>query len=210
MLSAPPNESASWVKTVLRPILLMLLSLCAAGAASALPANEPPAADVADRVVADRADTAGAVTANTSEAAPASEQSPQPVFRLKDEVEQSQGRGGGSDVLTMLLGLTAVLALVLGLAWLSRRFNIGHASGGQSMVVRSALSLGPKEKLLLVEVQGEQLLLGVTPQSVNLILRYPNQSGAESSASDAGGATKGNEFAKRMQALLQSGVSGHD
>ncbi|MCE9686703.1 flagellar biosynthetic protein FliO [Shewanella sp. AS16] len=69
---------------------------------------------------------------------------------------------------SMLGGLILVLLLIFALAYLVRRFNLVPASQGVLKTL-AATSLGTKEKLVLVEVGGQQYLLGVTAQQVNLI-----------------------------------------
>lgn len=68
----------------------------------------------------------------------------------------------------MLGGLIVVLILIFVLAYIVRRFNLVPASSNVLKVV-AATSLGQREKVVLVEVDGQQYLLGVTPQQVNLI-----------------------------------------
>ncbi len=68
----------------------------------------------------------------------------------------------------MLGGLIVVLILIFVLAYIVRRFNLVPASSNVLKVV-AATSLGQREKVVLVEVDGQQYLLGVTSQQVNLI-----------------------------------------
>lgn len=74
-------------------------------------------------------------------------------------------------VVKTLLGLILVIGVIVGLAWLVRR--MGRMSGmvsGQIKIV-SALSVGTREKLLLVQVGDEQFLLGATQTHINRIAR---------------------------------------
>merc|ERR1712000_194019 len=74
-------------------------------------------------------------------------------------------------VLEMVLGLGAVVALILVLAWLARRINLvpGQRSGMQVVAV---LPLGQRERAVLIQVGEEQLLLGVSHQQVTLLQRF--------------------------------------
>lgn len=71
------------------------------------------------------------------------------------------------------LGLLVVLLLMFGLAWLARRLRLvpGALGSGEGMKVLAVLPLGQRERLMLVEVGQEQLLLGVTSQQVTLLHR---------------------------------------
>lgn len=73
-----------------------------------------------------------------------------------------------STLANMLGGLIFVLILIFVLAYIVRRFNLVPASSNVLKVV-AATSLGQREKVVLVEVDGQQYLLGVTPQQVSLI-----------------------------------------
>lgn len=68
-----------------------------------------------------------------------------------------------------MLGLGVVIALVFGLAWVARRVSamrgLSGATGGPIQVV-GQLALGTRERLLLVEVDGKRVLLGVVPGAI--------------------------------------------
>lgn len=57
--------------------------------------------------------------------------------------------------------LLLVLLLIGGLAWGAQRLRLAKGSTGRHLRVVDALSLGTRERLLLVEVDGERILLGV-------------------------------------------------
>lgn len=86
--------------------------------------------------------------------------------------------------------LVLVLALILVLAWLSRKTRIGQwpQTGGASVPMKalSTLNLGLKEKLVVVEVGERRLLLGVTPQQITTLAELErdteNRSGNSSSS----------------------------
>lgn len=66
-------------------------------------------------------------------------------------------------LLRMLLSLGVVLALVAALAWLARRLR-GVANRRTGLIeIVSALPLGTREKVLLLRVGEEQILVGISP-----------------------------------------------
>jgi len=71
----------------------------------------------------------------------------------------------------VFLGLIFVLALMFALAWLAKRMRLAPGAVGSSGVIRTLAvsSLGNREKLLLVQVGEEQLLLGVTSQQITCL-----------------------------------------
>ena len=70
-------------------------------------------------------------------------------------------------MLQVLLGLGLVLAAVAGSAWLLRRFSPGQVGAGGAIKVIGGVALGPKERLVLVEIGETWLVLGVAPGQVN-------------------------------------------
>lgn len=73
-------------------------------------------------------------------------------------------------VFPMLLGLLAMVALILFLAFLLKKVTGGNFSSSQIKVVESQ-ALGAKERLVIIEIQGEQHLLGVTPHTINQLFK---------------------------------------
>lgn len=67
--------------------------------------------------------------------------------------------------------VTCLAVLLLGaLAFLlTRKKAISSLRSGEKMRVQSVLSLGMKEKLVLVQVEDQRLLLGITPQQISLL-----------------------------------------
>ena len=101
-------------------------------------------------------------------------------------------------VLQLVLVLFFIIALILTLAWLARR-TMGATQGGQHMRVITGLPLGAREKVVLVEVGKEQMLLGVAPGRVNLITRF-DEPVVDSSQQP------GNVFGQRLAEVLQKGA----
>nr|WP_178106733.1 flagellar biosynthetic protein FliO [Pseudomonas mangiferae] len=75
----------------------------------------------------------------------------------------TSGTGVGGQLAQMGLGLLLVVGLIFLLAWLMRRVQqIGPRSGGQVIKLVASQALGPRDRLVLVQVGGEQVLLGLT------------------------------------------------
>ncbi|MEZ5565120.1 MAG: flagellar biosynthetic protein FliO [Gammaproteobacteria bacterium] len=74
-----------------------------------------------------------------------------------------------SAAIRMVLGLAVVLALLGATAWVSRRFrSTAQARGGHIEVV-SGLSLGSRERVVLLKVAGDQVLVGVSPSGLRTL-----------------------------------------
>ena len=71
------------------------------------------------------------------------------------------------DLSTVVLSLALVVGFIFAAAFVAKRMPFGlNARGNGPLKVVAALSLGPKERLLLVEARGEQLLIAVSPAGV--------------------------------------------
>ena len=69
--------------------------------------------------------------------------------------------------------LLLVLGLILGLAWLLRRLPGAGFRPVEGLRVVASLQLGAKERAVVVEVGGQQLLLGVTPAGISCLHELP-------------------------------------
>ncbi|EKP0302416.1 flagellar biosynthetic protein FliO [Aeromonas veronii] len=70
-----------------------------------------------------------------------------------------------------LLSSLMVIGLILVLGFLLKKSKLATTMGGGQMRVIASLPVGYKEKLLVVKVGEQQLLVGVTPQQVNFLYR---------------------------------------
>ena len=69
---------------------------------------------------------------------------------------------------SMILSLLMVLALIFISAIILKRFNLTQQNSSQLKVVAS-LSLGTKERVVVVQIGEQQLVLGVCPQQISLL-----------------------------------------
>ena len=76
-----------------------------------------------------------------------------------------------SSYIEMLVALVLIVMLIGGLAWGLRRLNLPVMAGTSKMKLESTLSLGHKEKLIIVNVENQRLLLATTGAQITLIDR---------------------------------------
>ncbi len=76
------------------------------------------------------------------------------------------GAGGLAQV---FLGLLLVIGMIVGVAWLARRFGNFQTAASGALRVVGGLSMGPRERVVLVQVGDQQLLLGVAPGRVSTL-----------------------------------------
>ena len=94
-------------------------------------------------------------------------------------------------LLQVLLGLAIVLAAVAGTAWLLRRFGPGQSGAGGVARIVGGLMVGPKERLVVVEIEDNWLVLGVAPGQVNTLHTMAKPAGVTQLAGDSGGGGRG-------------------
>lgn len=114
----------------------------------------------------------------------------------------------------VFLGLLLVVGTILALAWLSRRLSGALPGNGKFMKILAVLPLGTREKIVLVEVGGQQLILGVTPGQINTlqVLAQPIVTTAPAAAQAKTAvpgqnlaARSAGEFSKKLQEFLNQG-----
>lgn len=75
----------------------------------------------------------------------------------------------------VLLGLIVVLALMAGAAWLLRRFNTAKGISNTSIKVIGAASVGTRERVVVVEIADQWIVVGVAPGRVNALATMQKQ-----------------------------------
>ena len=89
----------------------------------------------------------------------------------------------------VVISLVLVLALLLGGAWLTRRVS-GMAGGANPRIRMLAnISLGARERAVLIAVDGREVLLGVAPGNVRTLLVGDPPVAPENDGDVAGAAT---------------------
>ncbi|MCA1322597.1 flagellar biosynthetic protein FliO [Herbaspirillum sp. alder98] len=82
----------------------------------------------------------------------------------------------GGSVVTMLLGLIAVLAVMAAVAWLLKRVGLTRALSGTSAArVIGGVSVGTRERVMVIEVGDQWIVVGVAPGRVNALTTMPRQ-----------------------------------
>lgn len=70
----------------------------------------------------------------------------------------------------MILALLFVVFVIFAIAWVAKRFNLAPTSSSHLKMISNS-SLGGRERIVIIEIQGEQHAIGVTPQSVNHLFK---------------------------------------
>ncbi len=82
------------------------------------------------------------------------------------------GVGGGTFV-QALAALGLIVLLLLALAWIAQRIAGTRGFGTAGMKVVGGLSLGPRERVVLVEVGDTWLVIGIVPGQIRTLHTLP-------------------------------------
>lgn len=110
--------------------------------------------------------------------------------------------GAAAQLAQLVLGLGLVIGLIFLLAWLVRRVQQAGPRGNRLIRTLASQPLGPRDRLVLVQVGEEQILLGLTPGRITPlhVLKEPVH------LPDGEPATP--EFAQRLLELLNKDPKG--
>lgn len=101
-------------------------------------------------------------------------------------------------LLQVFVGLVAVLALIMGVAWMARRLGVAQLGATSLLKVVSSVSVGTRERVVVVEVGDTWLVVGVAPGSVTAMTTLPR---GELPTQPAGALS--GSFGARLQQLIE-------
>ncbi len=105
--------------------------------------------------------------------------------------------GSGGHLLNVTLGLLLVIGLIFGLSWFVKRFSQGNLSGTSHLKIIATMPLGTRERIVLIDAGGQQLLLGITPTHINTLHTFDTPIAANSADINT------SDFGRKLMAILQ-------
>lgn len=176
----PPYGVAAWVLAgvLALPAVTVFAGQTASGAISGAAAEQ--AAAEAPAVAAPVA-TAPVVAAP---AAPAPAATPEQQAALAGArpaapVQMAAPPSAGGSLLQTMFSLIVVLAILVGLAWLLKRYGPKTITGSANVKLVGALSIGARERILVVEVGEQWIVVGASPGRMNALATMPRQEAEE-------------------------------
>ena len=155
----------------MRLIRALILSLAlAAGAAAAEEAAAPATASVA----------AGGAAPATPAPAPA----PAPVVAAQAPATATvtSAPSSAGSLLQVIFGLIVVLGLLAGALWVLKRVGGGRLAGGSVVKIVGGVSVGNRERVMVVEVADQWIVIGVAPGQVSKLADMPRQESQQGAA----------------------------
>jgi flagellar protein FliO/FliZ len=111
----------------------------------------------------------------------------------------------GSGIIQVTLGLFVVLLIIAAAAWFTRRFGHFQSTTGGAMRIIGGLHLGTRERLVVVQVGEEQLLLGVAPGRVSTLHVLAKPLHQDEPTSNRARQVSGGAFLDKLNTVLKKG-----
>jgi|GEM_PF-763501 len=146
------------------------------------------------------------VEANSAAAVvtPTAIQTTSPINAYKPTLPATQKPSTTSQLANLLGGLALILLLIYGLSWFVKRFSQGGFMQNSTIKMLSAMPLGTRERLMLVDVGGKQMLLGVTATQINTLHVFDEPvMHAEKNNQTSSQAPSASDFSQKLMAILQ-------
>jgi flagellar protein FliO/FliZ len=179
-------------------------TIAAAPAAPAAPASATPATATPATATPATTMPATATPAGTAAAPAALLAAPQPAVAVRPApgpamtlpAPAPSATGG---LLQSIFALAFVLALLVGAAWLLKRFGPRSVTGGAHVRLVGALSVGARERILVVEVGEQWIVVGASPGRMNALATMARQPHDPAADAVAAPAQPGAQFAEWLK-----------
>lgn len=110
------------------------------------------------------------------------------------------------NLLQVLFGLLLVLGLMGASAWLLKRYGPQRIGGTLDVKVVGGINLGNRERVLVLEVADQWIVVGVTAASMNTLTTLPRQE----LEPGMGPLAPGGSFAAWLKQTMERGPSSDD
>jgi flagellar protein FliO/FliZ len=85
------------------------------------------------------------------------------------------GASSTGGLLQVLVVLFLVLGLMVAAAWLLKKFNATGVASGSTIKIISGVAVGNRERIMVIEVADQWIVIGVTTSNINLLSTMPKQ-----------------------------------
>jgi len=124
-------------------------------------------------------------------------------FKTPITTQSTPKVGSGAFFAQVMIGLLFVLACIYALAWIVKRMGQGGFLANNQMKIVSTLAVGTRERVVVLDVGGQQIMLGITPQNINKlhVFEHPVIHSDPGSVSD----TAVGDFSDKIKFFMQKG-----
>jgi flagellar biosynthetic protein FliO len=183
--------------------LLSLLVLAVPLAAGAAQAPGAPAAPAPARAQDGAADVTAPNPAAAGSAPAATATAPAPATVPNTAPVTMPSASPTGSLLQTLLALIVVLGVLAALAWVLKRYGPRAGGGNANVKVVGSLNLGGRERLLVVEVGNQWIVVGASPGRVNGLATMPKQEGVDATAALVTPGPSANSFADWLRQTIE-------
>lgn len=184
-------------------LLLPLAAACCIAQAADMPAASAASASTATTasVPAAPAPETAAPASDAAASAPAAAV-PLPAMPPGAPMTMAPTASSGS-LLQTIFALMFVLALLIALAWAMKRYGPKALGGNSKMRVVSSLNLGGRERIVLIEVADQWIVVGASPGRINALATLPRQEGDLPSLSSAQNGPAAANFSEWLKQTIE-------
>lgn len=156
------------------------------------PGTVNPAPDVASMPGAP-----AAIPGTPADPGPATRADPAPI-----QVGQAAAAPSAGTLVQTILALMLVLALLAALAWAMKRYGPRVAGNSANLRMVGALNIGGRERIMVVEVGDQWIVVGASPGRVNALATMPKGEGTAAGATLAGHAPSAATFSDWLKQTI--------
>ena len=109
-----------------------------------------------------------------------------------------------SGIAQIIFSLLLVLAAVVLVAWLLKRMNVAQHGAGNLLKILGGVSIGQRERIVLVEVNDTCLVIGVGPGQIRTLHTFQKTEGSEQKKAEPSSSSQiaENRFAGLLSSIL--------
>ncbi len=111
-------------------------------------------------------------------------------------------------IVQIIFSLLLVLAAIVLVAWLLKRMNIAQQGSGYPLKVLGGVSIGQRERIVLVEVKDTWLVVGVGPGQIRTLHTFPKTEIPPEYLQSAENRLPENKFASLLSSVIGHRKSG--
>lgn len=100
-------------------------------------------------------------------------------------------------------GLVFIVVIIFGLAWAMKKMQLTQHSNNGLIQIISAISVGQRDRIALIQVGDEQILVGLTPGRIQKLHALTSPVARQQQAVDK----QEQPFAEKFKQLLERGTS---
>jgi flagellar protein FliO/FliZ len=105
--------------------------------------------------------------------------------------------GSGRHLVSVTLALMGIVGLIFALSWFVKRFSHGGFTTTSTIKILSSMPLGTRERIVLIDAGGQQLLLGITATNINTLHVFETPIVVDNKVETQ------SDFSRKLMAILQ-------